>query len=93
MIWIFNGLGLIFGVCALLLGLGVKSLFGLSSDAVPTILMGIVLAGLDIAYRAKKGGGDFADRKAGGSFFFLPAWVFGAFFFVAGIFSLFRGPE
>ena len=91
MIYIFNALGLVFGVCALLVGVGVRTLFGPSFEWLGTILMGIVLAGLDLWYRATKGDREWAERNRGGSFFFLPAWVFGAFFIIAGFVSLFRG--
>ena len=72
-------------VIAFAVAFGVGAVFGTSAEGPLMIVAGPLLAAMDIVYRLKSHDGHIYIPHKGGSLFFLPAWAFGALWFVLGI--------
>ncbi len=82
---IFNYPGIIMTAIAFAVAFGIGAIFGTDAEGPLMIVAGPLLAGMDIAYRLNRKHGHLYIPDRGGSLFFLPAWAFGAFWFVLGI--------
>ena len=88
---IFNYIGIIMTIIAFAIAFGVGAAFGTAAEGPLMIIAGPLLAGMDIAYRLKTTDGHIYIPHRGGSLFFLPAWAFGALWFVLGIVYTIQG--
>jgi hypothetical protein len=82
LIIIFNWIGL--GVCVVGLGIGfmIGRLAHASDDHLMMLIGGPIMVALDLAYRKGAETGHWIRPRGGGHFFYIPAWIWGAVFFL-----------
>jgi hypothetical protein len=82
---VFNLPGII--MAALAFGIAIAVM---STHAQGTLIGGVLVLVLDLAYRLLRTDGHWLMPNRGGSLFFLPAWFFGVFWTVLGIVEMVR---
>jgi hypothetical protein len=70
--------------------IGILALFGIQQEAPGIFVGGIILVAIDLGYRLKKSDSDYGTPAAGGSLFFMPAWVLGAFWIILGVVRMYE---
>jgi len=88
---IFNYVGIIMTIAAFAIAFGVGALFGTDAEGPLMLMAGILLFATDLTYRLNQRDQNLFAPHRGGSLFFLPAWGFGAFWFLLGIVDTVRG--
>ena len=88
---VFNYIGLIMTVIAFAVAFAIGSVIGTNANGLLMIIAGPLLVAMDVTYRLKMEDGHILVPHRGGSLFFLPAWVFGALWFVLGIVNTIQG--
>lgn len=88
---IFNYIGIIMTVIAFAVAFGVGAVFGTDAEGPLMMIAGPLLAAMDVTYRLQTKEGHIYVPNRGGSLFFLPAWAFGALWFVLGIVDTVQG--
>jgi hypothetical protein len=82
---IFNLTGPLVVIAGFGLGFLLRNALGMTGEPPVSIIGGLLIAVFDLGYRLLADGGDLIKPRQGGSLFFLPAWCFGVFWFIAGI--------
>lgn len=86
-----NTLGAILFVAGFLTAVGIGELAGGASEGPLTIVGGLLVGGADVIYRLWRVKCRLWDREQGGTFLFIPIWVFGLFWVALGVFYTVRG--
>jgi hypothetical protein len=79
-------LGLSFGIA-----FGLKEQIGMTAEGPPMLIGGLLVTACDLLYRLKRDEGHLFYPSGGGSLFFLPVWLFGIFWVVAGTLKTIMG--
>jgi hypothetical protein len=87
-LFIYNIPGLVVVALAFGIAIGAGWVTGVQDEGRLTLIGGVLTLAFDMAYRLLKKGGDLLTGSKGGSLFFLPAWGFGVFWIVLGIFYM-----
>lgn len=81
-------------ICAVAFGIafGVGQVVGITAEGPLMIIAGPLCAALDLAYRFRHPERRWFHPNFGGALFFIPVWIFGGIWLVAGIAYAIQGP-
>ena len=82
---IFNTPGIVIVAIGFGIAYGIGAIFGTAAEKPMMLIAGLLIAAIDMAYRLISDEGHWLTPKAGGSLFFVPAWVIGVIWATIGM--------